>query len=201
MAVELKKSGDKVNLVKKGPLGEVVVNLKWNTKGNARTTGTFIKKTVYDPIDLDLACLYELTNGKKMVVQALGNHFGKFQFEPYIALDGDDRTGDSDDGETLRINGSMISKIKRILIFTFIYDGVVNWQNANAVVTVKCPGSEDIVVKMDDYNTTDKTCAIAMLENVGDTFSVEKLVKFYKGHAAMDQAYGWGLKWVPGKKD
>lgn len=54
MAVELRKTGDKVNLQKNGPLGKITVNLNWNTKGNVRTTGVLFKKTTYDPIDLDL---------------------------------------------------------------------------------------------------------------------------------------------------
>ena len=201
MAIELRKTGDKVNLTKSGPLGKITVNLNWNTKGNVRTTGVLFKKTTYDPIDLDLGCLYELTDGTKMCVQALGNSFGRYDSAPYIMLDGDDRTGSSGDGENLRINGDMISKIKRVLVYTFIYEGVANWRDANAVVTVKCPGSQDIVVRMDQFNTTDKMCVIAMLENVGSTFSVEKIVRFFNGHEPMDRAFNWGLKWVPGRKE
>lgn len=201
MAVELRKTGDKVNLQKNGPLGKITVNLNWNTKGNVRTTGVLFKKTTYDPIDLDLGCLYELTDGTRSAVQALGKAFGNFNLPPYIMLDGDDRTGDSGDGENLRINGDMIPKIKRILIYTFIYEGVANWKDANAVVTVKCPGSEDIVVRMDQFNTTNTMCAIAMLENVGQPFSVEKIVRFFPGHEPMDRAFGWGLRWTPGRKD
>lgn len=201
MAVELKKKGEKVNLQKSGTLGQVTVNLNWNQKGTARTTGLIFKRTVYDPIDLDLGCLYELTDGTRMCVQALGNSFGNYNVSPYIMLDGDDRTGSSNDGENLRINGNMINKIKRVLIYTFIYEGVANWRDANAVVTVKCPGAQDIVVRMDEFNTSDKMCAIAMLENINnETFSVEKIVRFFPGHEPMDRAFGWGLRWVPGRK-
>ena len=66
---------------------------------------------------------------------------------------------------------------------------------------MKCPGNPDIIVKMDDYNTSEGMCAIAMLENVNDnTFSVEKLVRFFGGHSEMDSAYNWGLRWVKGRK-
>ena len=44
-------------------------------------------------------------------------------------------------------------------------------------------------------------CAIAMLENINDTFSVEKLVHFFNGHKSMDKAYHWGLRWTAGSKD
>ena len=134
-------------------------------------------------------------------MQALGNAFGSLSRAPWIALDGDDRTGSSAGGETLRVNGKMASKIRRILVYTFIYDGVANWQQADGVVTVRCPGSPDIIVRMDEYGSSKGMCAIAMLENSNDTFSVEKLVHFFSGHKSMDKAYHWGLRWTAGSKD
>ena len=94
----------------------------------------------------------------------------------------------------------MISQIKRILVYTFIYEGVANWREANGVVTVRYPGSQDIIVRMDEYGTSQKMCAIALFENYNDTFSVEKIVRFFDGHSQMDQAFNWGLRWVPGRK-
>lgn len=194
MAVELKK-GQKVNLVKKGAsLGEILINLNWDKP----------KKRLFfaaKPIDLDLGCLYELQDGRKGAVQALGNAFGNLQDPPYVSLDGDDRTGESEGGENLRVNGNKVSLIKRLLIYTFIYEGAANWREANGVVTLRYPGSEDLIVRMDEYSSTQTMCAIALLENVnGDSFSVEKQVKYFQGHRYMDEAYHWGLKWVAGRK-
>ena len=90
---------------------------------------------------------------------------------------------------------------RRILVYTFIYEGVANWQQADGVVTVKCPGSPDIIVRMDEYGSSKAMCAIALLENINDTFSVEKLVRFFSGHKSLDAAYHWGLRWQPGSKD
>lgn len=199
MAINLTK-GHKVSLKKSSSegLGEILVNLNWNSSPKGLFSKLFGGNA---GIDLDLGCLYELKNGKKGTVQALGKAFGRLADEPYIALDGDDRTGASAAGENLRINGNMVSKIKRILVYTFIYEGIANWQQADATVTIKYPGAEDLIVKMDSYNTKNKMCALALLENVNDeTFSVEKLVQFYPRHQAMDQAFQWGLKWVAGKK-
>ena len=151
-------------------------------------------------IDLDLACLYELQDGTKGVVQALGEAFGSLYNPPYIALDGDDRTGSNAAGETIRVNGKFADKIKRILIFTFIYDGIANWREADGIVTVKCPGSPDIVVRMDEYGSDLPNCGIALLTNIGGTFSVEKIVKFYRSTRYLDQDFGWGLRWVSGRK-
>ena len=201
MAINLQK-GQKVSLKKNtsAGLGEILVNLNWNSKPANR--GFLASLFCSDSgIDLDLGCLYELKNGRKGTVQALGKAFGSLTNEPYIALDGDDRTGDSATGENLRINGNHLKDIKRVLVYTFIYEGVANWRQADAKVTIKYPGAEDIIVKMDEYDSSNIMCGLALFENVNDeTFSVEKLVKFYRGHEALDRAYNWNMKWTPGKK-
>lgn len=197
MAVELRK-GQKVCLEKSAATsGEILINLNWTQKKRG-----FFSRNI-PPIDLDLGCLFELKDGTKGCVQALGNNFGSLRQPPYIALDGDDRTGASTGGENLRVNGAMISRIKRVLVYTFIYDGAASWKEADGIVAVKCQGNstQDIIVRMDEYSTTQKMCAIALLENLNDSFSVEKIVRFFSGHNEMDMAFGWGLEWVPGRKD
>jgi len=200
MSVELRK-GQKVNLSKNTgkPLGEILINLNWSQPPVKKILGIPLPQA---SIDLDLGCLYEFKDGRKGCVQALGNAFGSLRQFPYISLDGDDRSGAASDGENLRINGSHIGEIKRILVYTFIYEGVANWRSADGIVTVKCPGSQDLIVRMDEYGSSKIMCAIAMLENSNDeTFSVEKLVQFYNGHSEMDKAFKWGMRWTPGRKD
>lgn len=197
--VELRK-GQKVNLVKKGSqLGEIVINLNWS-QPQQKNSGFFSRFT-NKGIDLDLACLFELKNGNIGAIQALGNHFGSLDYPPYIALDGDDRTGAVAAGETIRVNGKYTDKIRRILIYTFIYEGAANWEEAKGVVTVNCPGSPELIVRMDEYGSKKHTCAIALLENVGGTFSVEKIVEFFNDSEQMDRAFDWGLRWTVGRKD
>ena len=196
--IELRKR-QKVNLVKKGAtLGEIVINLNWSQP--PKKTGFFSRFTSKG-IDLDLACLFELRDGNIGAVQALGNHFGELDYPPYIALDGDDRTGAIAAGETIRVNGKFADKIRRILIYTFIYEGAANWEEAKGVVTVNCPGSPELIVRMDEYGSRKHTCAIALLENVGGTFSVEKVVEFFDDSEQMDHAFDWGLRWTVGRKD
>lgn len=201
MAINLQK-GQKVNLKKESSagLGEILVNLNWNAKPPKKgfLGGLFSGSSA---IDLDLGCLFELKDGRKGAVQALGNAFGSLNHPPYVALDGDDRTGAAANGENLRINGNQIAEIQRILVYTFIYEGVANWKQADGVVTIKYPGAEDLVIHMDDYNSTNRMCGLALLENVNDeTFSVEKIVQFYPGHPELDRAFGWGMRWTPGRK-
>ena len=200
MAISLEK-GKKVSL-KKGSqsgLGEILINLNWNAKPAKK--GLFGVFGGGQGIDLDLGCLFELKDGQKGAVQALGNAFGSLQHLPFIALDGDDRTGAVTTGENLRIDGNKIALFKRILVYTFIYEGVANWQQADATVTIKYPGAEDLIIKMDSYNSNDVMCGLALLENVNDeTFSVEKIVQFYPGHQALDSAFHWGMRWQAGRK-
>ena len=201
MAINLQK-GQKVSLEKKSPtgLGEILVNLNWNSRPVKQG---FLSSILGGSkgIDLDLGCLYELKNGQKGAVQALGNSFGSLNQAPYISLDGDDRTGAAASGENLRINGNKLSEFKRILVYTFIYEGVANWQQADAVVTIKYPGAEDIIVKMDTFNSSNIMCGLALFENQNDqTFSVEKIVQFYNGHQALDKAFNWGMQWKAGRK-
>ncbi|MBR1729424.1 MAG: TerD domain-containing protein [Selenomonadaceae bacterium] len=201
--IELRK-GQKISLVKTGKtLGEIVINLNWSQPQQQKSSG-FLDRIFGNSskgVDLDLGCLFELQNGDKGVVQALGNAFGELNHSPYIALDGDDRTGSVAAGETIRVNGKFVDKIKRILVYTFIYDGVAQWREVDGIVTVKCPGSPDIIVRMDEYGSKKRLCGIALLENTGSTFSVEKIVKFYDNQRYLDEDFDWGLQWQVGRKD
>ncbi len=202
MAINLQK-GQRINLKKteKTGLGEILVNLNWNARP-AQKKG-FLARLFggNSGIDLDLGCLFELRDGSKGAVQALGNAFGSLSSPPFVSLDGDDRTGESAAGENLRINGNRVADIKRILVYTFIYEGIANWQEADARVTIKYPGAEDIIIKMDEYNSQKIMCGLALLENQNnETFSVEKIVQFYDGHSDLDKAFRWGLEWVAGRK-
>ncbi|WP_037283708.1 TerD family protein [Saccharibacillus sacchari] len=195
--IELTKRGDKISLEKKAgtnSIGEILINLNWNQR---QGTGFFGKTS---GVDLDLGCLFELKDGYKGTVQALGRAFGSLDNEPYVMLDGDDRTGTKSGGENMRINGAHLRDIKRIVVYAFIYEGAANWAQADGVVTIK-GGGPDIVVRMDEHGSRKGMCAVAMITNVGDqTFSIERLVEYFSGHRELDQAYGWGLRWTTGSK-
>ena len=196
MAVELTK-GQKVNLSKATMSGEIVINLNW-------TQGIEKKKlfggTKIVSVDLDLGAFVQLNDGTIHVVQALGNAFGSLNSPPYVELDGDDRTGEASGGENLRVNSSMTGSIKRMLVYTFIYEGAANWQQVNGIVTIKYPGGEDIVVRMDEYSTNQRMCAIAEIVNSNGVMAIEKLIRFFNGQQDMDKAYGWGFRWTTGRK-
>ncbi|WP_027626725.1 TerD family protein [Clostridium lundense] len=200
--IELKKKGDTVKLEKKSgqTLGDIVVNLNWNQQ-KIKTSGLLGGLVSAQKIDLDLGCLFELKNGRKGVVQALGNAFGSYTTPPYIFLDKDDRSGSVVEGENLMINGKFLSKMKRILIFAYIYKGVSNWEQVDGVVTIKQKDSSEIVVPLDDDRRNKRMCGIAMVTNENDVaFKIERVVQYYSGHVELDRAYRWNMKWTLGSK-
>ncbi len=110
------------------------VNLNWTSR--VKKSGFFRTSKSTAEVDLDLGCLYELADGKKGVVQALGKKFGSRSQPPYIELDGDDRSGANADGENLFINLEHPERFKRILIFAMIYQGADSFSAVDGVVTM-----------------------------------------------------------------
>ena len=196
--VTLDKSRSSISLEKTSSgFGEIKVNLNWN-QGGSGLLGGFLGKR--NAVDLDLGCLFEMQDGPKGAVQALGRCFGDLREEPYIQLMGDDRTGAVAGGEWLHINGQRWSEIKRILVFAFIYDGAPNWKATDGVVTIFVPDQPEIEVRMNEEGGRHGMCAIALLENVNGAVKVSRRVDFHPGHEEMDRAYGWGMRWKAGSK-
>ena len=200
--ITLDKQRPSISLEKKdGDFGEIKINLNWNRTSPSGGGGFFASlRGKSGGIDLDVGCLYELENGKKGAVQALGNAFGDFRDEPFIQLMGDDRTGSVSDGEWLRINGKEWRKVRRVLVYAFIYEGAPNWQATDGVITLYIPGEAPIEVRLSEEGGTKGMCAIALLENIGGSVKVNRKVEFYKGHSDMDKAFGWGMRWAAGSK-
>jgi tellurite resistance protein TerA len=193
--ITLDKTRSSISLEKTSEgFGEIKVNLNWN-KGKG---GGFFSRN--NAIDLDVGCLYELQDGSKGVVQALGNSFGELNYDPYIQLMGDDRTGAVSDGEWLHINGKHWGDIRRVLVFAFIYEGAPNWRETDGVVTIYVPGQPPIEVRLNEEGGRLGMCAIALLENENGGVKVSRRVDFHKGHSVMDKAYGWGMRWAAGSK-
>jgi tellurite resistance protein TerA len=216
--ITLEKRGDKVSLEKAGSrgFGRIRVNLNWNQAAlpvaEPKKPG-FLNKIMANVqskssrgIDLDLGCMFQMRDGSPGCVQALGNSWGNFNQPPFVHLEGDDRSGTNTDGENLFINGDQLDQIKRILIFTFIYDGAPNWAVTNGVVTIEAPGQAPVEVRLD--NGTDASmCAIAMIENNGGNLQITKLVEYFKqagsesAHKMINDRFGFGLRFKAGSKD
>jgi tellurite resistance protein TerA len=204
--VTLTKAAPSVSLTKAtGASGTMRVNLNWNARPPGATGGGggFFKKLSgggSGAIDLDLGCLFELVDGKKGVIQALGNAFGSVDQAPWIKLDGDDRSGTAQGGENLLINLDRLDQLKRVLVFAYIYEGVPAWDQADGVVTLFPVGGAPIEVRLDESSRAN-FCAIAMLENDRGQLQVRREVKYVQGsQRTLDEMYGWGMNWQAGRK-
>lgn len=199
--ITLEKKGSSISLEKKGQgFEELVINLNWN-QGGSSGKGFFGRLTGGGKIDLDLGCLFKLRDGRAGAVQALGDSFGSLQQPPYIQLMGDDRSGASAQGEFLRINGRQWAQLEKVVVFAFIYEGAPNWAETDAVVTIQTPGQPTLEIRLDSHHRDHRMCALAMLENQGGNIKVTKLVEYFRDHRFLDEAYGFGLRWVAGSKD
>ena len=206
--VTLSKAAPSVSLTKSGERqGAMRVNLNWSTGATPqpKKTGFFAKLAAAaggtNGIDLDLGCLYELADGSKGVVQALGNSFGSLQAPPFVKLDADDRTGTVTGGENMHVNLDRPEMFKRILIFAMIYDGAPNWAAVDGVVTIYPTSGPEVEVRLDSSNSSARICAIAMLQNTGQGITVTREVKYIEGSQAdLDKTYSWGMKWAAGRK-
>ncbi|MDC9594042.1 TerD family protein [Xenorhabdus sp. IM139775] len=198
--VSLTKEKPAISLSKRDNYGEIRVNLNWNqTSASSKglLQGMFGSNK---GVDLDLGAFVRQQDGGKDVIQALGNRFGDYRHEPYVELQGDDRTGNMRDGEWLHINGLEWKNISEILIYAFIYEGVPGWNKTDGVVTLFVPDQPPIETRMTEGNNSNGMCAIARLVNENGAIKVERINQYFSGHKEMDRAFGWGFSWTSGSK-
>ncbi|MEV1006209.1 Tellurium resistance [Streptomyces sp. NPDC049881] len=151
-------------------------------------------------LDFDLACLYELADGSRGVVQSVGGLLGDFNDPPYIKLSGDDRFGTAS-GEHLYVNLDHKDDFKRLLVFVYIYDGVPAFDRADAVVTVSAADGKNIEIGLQDAPPHARSCAVALIEHHKGRLVVRREVKYVYGfQAEIDRLYGWGMSWGYGSK-
>ena len=191
--ISLSKSGDchKISLKKQNnPF--IHVNLNWNNKQKGLFGMTVLS------VDLDLACMYRLKNGNKGVIQALGNSFGSKTQEPYIFLDGDDRSGNVSSGENMYFFKP--EEIDFAIVFAYIYDGIANWGKTDASIILKQKGASDIQMRIDSKNSKDRFCVISSFKQTENGLIVTKEEKYFLGHKEIDGYYGFGFRWIVGHK-
>ncbi|WP_374206276.1 TerD family protein [Streptomyces roseoverticillatus] len=218
-AVELTKRHPSFSLTKQGAVtGNLRVNLSWRMRtsdfGDRAGMGQGLRHPMrkFRPemvqaqgpamvnVDLDLACLYELQDGSKGVVQPLGNILGSINAPPYVQLSGDDRFG-SGSGETIYINMDHRADFKRLLIFVYIYDGTPAFDRTHALVTLYPGNGPRIEIALAERAPEARSCAVVMLENVKGEILLRREMRYVYGfQAELDRLYGWGLQWGRGYK-
>ncbi|WBO68024.1 TerD family protein [Streptomyces camelliae] len=203
--VTLTKAVPSVSLAKQGGTsGALRVNLNWQTR--KRLSGWGGRWGGQGDLDLDLCALYELTDGRKGVVQALGNAFGSLHRPPYIHLDGDDRTGAVAAGENLTVNLDHRQDFRRILVFVTIYEGASSFADLHATVTLQPQHGAPIDFSLDECTVPSTVCALALITNTGGDLLVQREARYLvpergvSPQRTVDRAYGWGMNWTPGRK-
>ncbi|MFF0096482.1 TerD family protein [Streptomyces canus] len=207
--VTLTKSAPSVSLAKQGGTsGAMRVNLNWQVRKQFSGWGSKRGRAVamHADLDLDLCALYELADGRKGVVQALGNAYGALHQPPYIHLDGDDRTGALASGENLTVNLDHRRDFRRILVFVTIYEGARSFADLHATVTLTPQHGAAIDFSLDECTVPSTVCALALITNTGDDLVVQREARYLvpdrrvSPQRTVDQVYGWGMNWTPGRK-
>lgn len=184
-------------------LDSILIGLAWdNIKvEKSHLFGRFFKKVRKVGVDLDIGCLYELQDGTRGAIQSFGEKFGDFDDPPYIALSGDERTGDAEGhDEYILVNGRHWDKIKRILVYIYIYKGAPRWSDVKPQVVIDIPGENDLYVTLTAHDDKLDLCAVGEIENVRGGIKLTNRTEYFPGHEEMDRAFGFGLNWEDGKK-
>ncbi|MEU9677400.1 TerD family protein [Streptomyces parvus] len=207
--ITLTKSAPSVSLAKQGGTsGALRVNLNWEVRKQFKGWGAKLGRAVamHADLDLDLCALYELTDGRKGVVQALGNAFGSLRQPPFIHLDGDDRTGAVSTGENMTINLDHKNLLRRVLIFVTVYEGARSFADLHATVTLQPQNGAPIDFSLDECTVPSTVCALALITNNGGDLTVQREARYLvpdrgvSPQRTIDAAYGWGMNWTPGRK-
>ncbi|GAA3502651.1 TerD family protein [Streptomyces prasinosporus] len=207
--VTLTKAAPSVSLTKQGGTsGSLHVNLNWEVRKQFSGWAAKLGRPVamHSDLDLDLCALWELTDGRKGVVQALGNAFGSLHHPPFIHLDGDDRTGAAASGENLTVNLDHKHQFRRILVFVTVYEGARSFADLHATVTLRPQHGAPIDFSLDECTVPSTVCALALITNNGGDLVVQREARYLvpergvSPQRTVDHAYGWGMNWTPGRK-
>ncbi|MFH5228871.1 TerD family protein [Antrihabitans spumae] len=204
--ISLTKNAPAISLTKQGATsGLMRVNLNWSARPGA-AKGMFGKRRSGVDLDLDLCCLWELMDGTKGCIHALGD-FGALDRAPYIMLDKDDRTGGNVSGENLDINLDFTGHFRRILVFAELYEGAEDFRGVEATATLYPVNSAPIEMSMNDCHDASRDAVLAVIENINGELVVRREGVFVLppagrprwGKQSVDEAYRWGLNWVATK--
>ncbi|MFR9726410.1 TerD family protein [Streptomyces sp. MS19] len=208
--VTLTKASPTISLAKQGATsGQMRVNLNWEQRQTGAAKSGWkerLNKAMGGGLDLDLCALFELTDGRKGVIQALGNAFGSLHQAPYIHLDGDDRTGAVAKGENLTINLDHARELRRVVIFVTIYSGAASFQDITATVTLTPEKGAPVDFSLDECTVPSPVCVLAELTGQGGELTVKREARYLvpdrgvSPQRTVDHAYGFGLQWTPGRK-
>jgi len=206
--ISLTKESPSVSLTKQGATGGTMrINLNWTSQHQQQRTGLFGRKRGGGGLDLDLSCFFELADGRIGSVRALDRSFGALDGPPFIRLDQDDRTGSSTTGENLDINLDFASQLRRILVFTSIYDGANDFRGVHATATLYPMNCPPIEMTLDGCMDNSRDAVLAHIENINGELVVRREGTFIRppagrpgaGIIEIAQRYNWDFGFKAGR--
>lgn len=197
--ITLEKRGDNQSVdLRKGSQSNVIhINLNWHNFAAKKKQGFFGFGKVEEP-DLDLGCMFRMTDGQQAVIQPLGGYFGARDAYPFIFLDKDDRSGAAQDGENLYIYRPDL--VSFAMIFAFIYQGAQDFREVGGRLRVKDQLGTEIFVNLNNPDQLRTFCAICTIQNTGSAVSITKQELYFTNHKEADQHFGFGFRWEAGQK-
>ena len=220
-AIELTKRHPTVSLTKQGAaIGNLRINLSWQMRtsdiGGGAQRGSLLRHPLQAVqaarwcrrtgprmvnVDLDLACMYELADGTKGVVQPLGDFLGDLNAPPYVKLSGDDRFGVGvrrDDLRQPRPPGRDQAAAGLRLHLRRHARLRPHARHGRRSSRATARGSRS---RSTSGHPQARSCAVVLIENVKGELIVRREVKYVYGfQAELDRLYGWGLQWGRGYK-
>jgi len=174
-------------------------NLNWSANmGQKKRRGFLSMGGTQQAPDLDLGCMFELTDGQASVIQPLGGYFGSATEIPWILLDKDDRTGAAADGENLTVFRP--ETLGRMVVFALIYDGAADFRSVGGLLTIRDGDGAETVVELDNPDANRTFCAIALITNTGSGIEIRKEERYFTRHRECDAYYQFGFEWEAGQK-
>ncbi|WP_169333762.1 TerD family protein [Nocardia higoensis] len=206
--ISLTKESPSVSLTKQGATGGTMrINLNWTSQQQPQRGGLFGRKRGGGGLDLDLSCFFELADGRIGSVRALDRSFGALDRPPFIRLDQDDRTGSSATGENLDINLDFAGQLRRILVFTSIYEGANDFRGVQATATLYPRNCPPIEMTLDGCMDDSRDAVLAHIENINGELVVRREGTFIRppagrpgaGIIEIAQRYNWDFGFKAGR--
>ncbi|HEY8963797.1 MAG TPA: Tellurium resistance protein TerA [Alphaproteobacteria bacterium] len=179
------------------------IHLSWNNVvvESRGFLGRLLGRITKTGVDLDLACLYELKDGTRGCLQGFGNLFGAIDQPPYIHHTGDERTGNKPGAdESMQIKGVYWENIKRIMVYTYVYNGPTRWALIKPEMRVEIPGQNPMIITPAVARDNLPIVALATIENLDGGVRLTNHSEYFSSQPAMDRAFGYGLAWEDGTK-
>jgi hypothetical protein len=124
---------------------------------------------------------------------------------PTSASTGTTGTGQTSDGETLRVSLGPRRQFTKLLVSVYIHEGAADFRTLGGIVIVSAL-SGTWRIHLDDSPAGAASYAIALLTPGRGTLDLQREVRWFTARPwamnqqLIDQAYGFGFEWVPGVK-